>query len=267
MITVTTSEAFQLDLAAAEVYEKRFVPAMFAEWADVLVKEAAVAPGQRILDVACGTGIAARRAADIAGPSSVTGLDINEAMLTVAARTDPGITWVQGDAGALPFADGEFDVVLCQMALMFFPDPLAAVREMPRVTSEGGTIASVVPARLEDQPAYGAFVNLVGRDAGVQAMSLLNTYWAWGDTGRMRGLFDEAGLTIKNLRTHIGTARYTSAADFVSGEVESTPLMDRLSPEQYARIREGAEEVFRPFTDRDGAVAVPLHALLVAAVR
>ncbi|WP_258803810.1 class I SAM-dependent methyltransferase [Pseudarthrobacter sp. NS4] len=264
---MTTSEAFHLDLAAAEVYEKRFVPAVFAEWADVLVDEAPVASGQRVLDVGCGTGIAARRAADIAGPSYVTGLDINEAMLTVAARTAPGITWVQGDAGTLPFADGEFDVVLCQMALMFFPDPLAAVREMRRVTSAGGTIASVVPARLEDQPAYGAFVKLVGRHAGTQAMSLLDAYWAWGDTGRMRRLFSEAGLTIKNLHPRTGTARYTSAADFVSAEVESTPLMNRVSLEQYAQIREGAEEVLRPFTDRHGAVAVPLQALLVVALK
>lgn len=177
---MSTSEAFQLDLAAAEAYEKRFVPAMFAEWAEVLVAEAGVAPGQRILDVACGTGIAARRAAEIAGASSVTGVDINEAILTIAARVHPGITWLRGDAAALPFPDAEFDSVLCQMALMFFSDPLAAVREMRRVTSDGGTIAVAVPAQLEDQPAYGPFLDLAGRHAGAEAMSLLDAYWACG---------------------------------------------------------------------------------------
>jgi ubiquinone/menaquinone biosynthesis C-methylase UbiE len=266
-IAVTTSEAFQLDLAAAEAYEERFVPAMFAEWAELLVAEAGVEPGQRVLDVACGTGIAARRAADIVGASSVTGLDINEAMLTVAARVRPDITWLPGDAAALPFSDMEFDAVLCQMALMFFPDPLAAVREMRRVVSDGGTITAAVPAQLEEQPAYGPFVELVGRRAGTDALSLLDTYWACGDADRMRQLFHEARLTVTSLRSHSGTARYTSADDFVAVEVESTPLIDRLSREQYARVREGTVEVLRPFTDRDGAVTVPLHGLLIVARR
>lgn len=238
---------------------------MFAEWAEVLVAEANVAPGQKILDVACGTGIVARRAAEIAGAPSVTGVDINAAMLTVAARVRPDITWLPGDAAALPFPDAEFDTVLCQMALMFFPDPLAAVREMRRVASDGGTVAAVVPAQLEDQPAYGPFAELVGRHAGADAVALLDTYWACGDPAWMRRLFQEAGLSLTSLRTHTGTARYASADDFVAVEVESTPLMDRMSPEQYARLREGARDILRPFTGHDGAVAVPLQGLLVVA--
>lgn len=262
---MSTSETFQLDLAAAETYEARFVPAMFAEWAEVLIAEAGVAAGQRVLDVACGTGIVARRAADIVGVSSVTGVDLSEAMLAVAARVQPGITWLPGDAAALPLADADYDTVFCQMALMYFPDPLAALREMGRVVSDDGTIGVAVPASLDDQPAYGPFVDLVGRHAGTEAMSLLDTYWSCGDAGEMRRLFQEAGVTIKSLRTHIGTARYASADDFVAVEAESTPLMDRISQEQYARVREGAAEVLAPFTDRDGAVAVPLHGLLVLA--
>ena len=101
-----TAETFQLELAAAEAYEERFVPAIFAEWAQLLVAEAGVAPGQRILDVACGTGIAARRAAEIAGASAVTGVDKNDAMLTVAARIRPDITWLRGDA-APPSVDDD----------------------------------------------------------------------------------------------------------------------------------------------------------------
>ena len=125
-----TSETFQLELAAAEAYEERFVPAIFAEWAQLLVAEAGVAPAQRILDVACGTGIVARRAAEIVGAPAVTGVDINDAMLTVAKRVRPDITWLLGDAVALPLPDADFDAVLCQMALMFFPDAVAALREM-----------------------------------------------------------------------------------------------------------------------------------------
>ena len=68
-----------------------------------------------MLDVACGTGVVARATARdrLAGNGTVVGVDLNEAMLTVARRLDPGIDWRQGDAGALPFPDDSFDVVLC----------------------------------------------------------------------------------------------------------------------------------------------------------
>lgn len=260
-----TSETFELELAAAETYEERFVPAIFAEWAQLLVAEAGVAPGQRILDVACGTGIAARGAAEIAGASAVTGVDINEAMLTVAARVRPDITWLLGDAAALPLPDEDFDTVLCQMGLMFFPDAAAALREMGRVAAVGGTIAAAVPGRLEDQPAYGPFVELVARHAGAEAMSLLSVYWAWGDPERLRQLFVEAGLRVTAIRSHLGTARYASADDFVVSEVESTPLMDRMTQEQYAQVRRGANAVLQPFKDKDGSVAAPLRGLIIVA--
>ena len=85
-----TVETFQLSVEAAEVYESQFVPALFAEWAPHLVTAAGVAPGQAVLDVACGTGVVARAAADrIGGQGRVVGLDLNEGMLTVAGRLRP----------------------------------------------------------------------------------------------------------------------------------------------------------------------------------
>jgi ubiquinone/menaquinone biosynthesis C-methylase UbiE len=123
-----TVEIFQLSMQAAELYESRFVPAIFAEWAPHLVDAGGVRPGQAVLDVACGTGVVAREAADrLAGRGRVVGVDSNEAMLTVARRIRPEIVWKQGDAADLPFDAGTFEVVLCQAALMFFPDRAAAV--------------------------------------------------------------------------------------------------------------------------------------------
>jgi len=117
------TETFQLSAVAAEAYESTFVPALFAEWAPHLCDLAGVRPGQRVLDVACGTGIVARVAADrLAGAGRVVGVDLNEAMLAVARRVRPDVEWRQGDAEALPFPPASFDRVLCQMALMFFPD-------------------------------------------------------------------------------------------------------------------------------------------------
>jgi ubiquinone/menaquinone biosynthesis C-methylase UbiE len=262
------TETFQLSVAAAEAYEARFVPALFAEWAPPLVELAGVAPGQAVLDVACGTGIVTRTAADaLRGQGRVVGLDLNEAMLAVARRVRPDLDWRQGDAAALPFPDGAFDTVLCQMALMFFPDRARALGEMGRVVAPGGTVAVVVPGQLASQPAWGPFVAMVARHAGPEALSLLSTYWACGDLAQLRALVESAGLDVTATRTRLGTARFDSVDAFVATEVESTPLIDRISQAVYARIREDAREVLRTFTTPAGRVEAPLEGHLVTAQR
>ena len=100
-------ESFQVTLEAAEMYEAAFVPAFFAQWAPILCDEAGISEGMRVLDVACGTGVVTRVAADQVGPlGAVTGIDLNDAMLAVARRIRPDIDYRLGDAAALPFADG-----------------------------------------------------------------------------------------------------------------------------------------------------------------
>src|SRR5688572_12798384 len=121
---MSSPETFQIPLEAAEIYESRFVPALFADWAAHVVEMGDLSAGQSVLDVACGTGIVARIATGRVGPGGrVVGVDLNEAMLTVAARVCPGVDLRQADVTSLPFENGTFDAVLCQMALMFFPDP------------------------------------------------------------------------------------------------------------------------------------------------
>jgi ubiquinone/menaquinone biosynthesis C-methylase UbiE len=263
---MSTPDAFQVSAAAAEVYESTFVPAIFAEWAPLLVDLAGVAPGRSVLDVACGTGIVARTAADrLPDAGSVTGVDLNEAMLAVAGRVRPDIVWRAADAASLPFPDRSFDVVLCQMALMFFPDRRRALAEMARVVTADGTVALAVPASLDEQPAYGRFVDLVVRHAGPAARSLLGTYWACGDRDELRALVESAGLAVTATRTHVGTARFGSVEAFVATEIEGSPLVDRITPEVYAGIRADAADALAPFTTPDGRVDAPLHGHLMAA--
>jgi ubiquinone/menaquinone biosynthesis C-methylase UbiE len=225
-----------------------------------------VAPGQAVLDVACGTGVVATEAADrMGGRGRVVGLDLNQGMLTVAGRLRPDIRWRQGDAAELPFDAGSFDVVLCQAALMFFPDRAAALREMARVAADGGTVAVQVWDRLEAQAGYQPFFEVVVRHAGEEAMDLWSSYWALGDPELVAALFEAAGLRITAARTREGAVRFASADDLVRTEVEGTPIGERIGAEVYSRLLEDARTTLRRFVIGDGRFEAPIQGHLVVA--
>lgn len=135
---------FQLQPDGAEVYEKVLVPLWFGRWAAALVDLARPAPGQSILDVACGTGVTTRLLADAVGYTGrVVGLDINEAMLATAGRLSDGrgIDWLKSDVTDMPFTYAQFDTVIAQHGYHYFPDQPAALEEFRRVLRPGGTVA------------------------------------------------------------------------------------------------------------------------------
>src|SRR5262245_65486300 len=114
-------DGWQLAHDAAIAYEKDFVPAIFAQWPPVLAEVAAMKPGDRVLDVACGTGVLAREAADRVGPTGrVTGLDLNEAMLAVARRLRSEIDWRHSDGAKLAFEEGTVDLGVRRLDLIVF---------------------------------------------------------------------------------------------------------------------------------------------------
>lgn len=262
---MSAPETFQIPLETAELYEERFVPALFADWAPHSVDMADVLAGQSVLDVACGTGIVARTAVERVGPAgAVWGSDLNEAMLTVAGRVCPGVEFRRADVTAQPFDDGTFDAVICQMAMMFFPDRRAAVAEMGRVARPDGTVVITVPSSLDAQPAYRPLVELAARHAGPEAVAMLGAYWTCGDLDELLATVTDAGLDVLSSRTRMGTARFPSIDDFVTTEVESTPVRERLTDDQYAELRTEAGEVLARFATDAGA-EIPLEGHLVAA--
>jgi SAM-dependent methyltransferase len=267
MTTTEPSESFQIPLEAAETYEAAFVPALFAQWAPVLCDAAGVTAGQRVLDVACGTGIVARTAAERVGAANVIGVDLNDAMLAVARRVRPDIDWRRGDVSALPLEDGSVDAVLSQMALMFFGDRVGALREMARVAASGGTVGVLVPSSLDAQPAYGPFVEMVARHAGREARSLLGTYFACGGVPDLVAWFEGAGLPAPTVDTRLGTARFPSVDALVATEVDSTPLGERISADVRAKIHDGAGEALAPFRTADGRLEAPFEVHVVTARR
>ena len=202
------------------------------------------------------------------GPGgTVVGVDLNEAMLTVARRVRPDIDWRQGDAAALPFDDGSFDAVLCQMALMFFPDrPGALRRDGPgRRAGRHGRRAGARRARRPGR--VRPFVDMAARHAGPEARSLLSTYFACGDLDELTALFEQPGCGSRPARTEVGTYRAPSVDAFVTTEVESTPLVQRITEDVYDRIRADAHDVLAPFTTADGRVEAPFEVNVVVARR
>ncbi len=263
---MSATETFQIPLETAEVYESKFVPALFADWAPHVVEMGDVSAGQSVLDVACGTGIVARTAAGRVGAAGrVVGVDLNEAMLTVAARVCQGVDLRQAGVTTLPFGNGTFDVVLCQMALMFFPDPTGALREMGRVAKPEGIVVVMVPSSLDAQPAYRLLVELAARHAGPEAVAMLSAYWACGNLDELLSTVRAAGLEVLATRTRMGTARFGSIDQFVAVEVESTPVRERLTDDQYETLRREANDVLHTFTTPDGRAEIPIEGHLVAA--
>lgn len=261
-----SGETYMLSAEAAEFYESTFVPALFGTWAQRLVDGAGVSPHQRILDVACGTGVVARAAAQRVGSSgSVVGLDLNEAMLAVARRLRPDLQWRVGDACVLPFGDGVFDLVLSQAALMFFRDRVAALREMGRVAGATGRVAVQVPGRLAASPGYLALTEAVARHTAPDVLDLLGAYFAVGEPALLTGLFDAAGLRVERFDTWLGATRLSSIDTFLA--VELLPIADQVDQVTRDRIVEDCHTALARFVDPTGAIAAPIEVHLVVTGR
>ena len=251
----------------AEVYETQFVPALFRHWGPVLCETAHIGPGQRLLDVACGTGALTVAAAGRVSPGgAVFGLDINPEMLAVARRHHPEIEWHEGRAESLPFAGASFDAVVSQFGLMFFDDRVAALREMQRVLRPGGRLAVAVCDALERSPGYAALAALLDRLFGRRVGDAFRAPVVLGDAATLQALCIEAGIDKASVAPHEGTVRFDSIDALVSTERTCVwTLGGLLDDDQFESLRREAQEAFRPFVDAGGKVAFAMPALLLTA--
>ena len=232
-------QEWQLDGAAPELYERYLVPAMTAMWAADLVERAALLPGEKVLDVACGTGVLSREAARVLGSGGrVAALDINPGMLAVARSLSPAgaaIAWHEGTALALPFATGEFDVAFCQLGLQFVPDRHAALCEIRRVLASSGRFALNVFGPIEHNPATHALANAIDRTLGVGASAAKRTEHALADTAELRTLVFGAGFRNIVIETAIKTVHFPSVTDYVRIQLAATPLASVVARQPAAR--------------------------------
>lgn len=258
----------QVSRSAAEVYEEFFVPALFQQWTGRVADEAGIRPGDRVLDVACGTGVLARRVASRVGPSgSVSGVDINDGMLAVARRQAPAIEWRKGAAEALPFDDASFDAVVSQFGLMFFADRVKAVREMIRALRRSGRLAVAVWDSLDNTPGYAAMTDLLQQLFGGRAADALRAPYALGNPRALTRLFTDAGCANVRIATHEGTARFASIEAWVHTDVKGWTLADMIDDAQYSLLLTEAKTKLREFVAADGTVAFRAPAHIVTATK
>jgi ubiquinone/menaquinone biosynthesis C-methylase UbiE len=229
-------EPWQVEGGAAELYQHHLVPAVTAGWAAGLVDCVGLSRGERVLDVACGTGVVARAAAKRVGRTGrVAGIDINAAMLGVAralpAEGGAAIGWLQGSILSLPFAAASYGVVLCQLGLQFVPDQPAALAQMRRVLAAGGRLGLSVYGPIEHNPATFALAQALDRHLGPDASVTKRAEHALADSDLLRALADDAGFKRIKIVTEIRTVRFAAAADYVHIQLSATPLASLLQNE------------------------------------
>lgn len=263
-----TSTPADYEIAAATAYENLHVPALFRQWPPIVLDRAGIGEGDRILDIACGTGVLAREALARCGPSgSVTGLDPGEGMLAVARQLAPAVTWQQGMAESLPFESDSFDAVVSQFGMMFFQDRDAAIREMLRVLRPGGRLAIAVWDLLENSEAYRQEVALLERRAGREAADALRAPFVLGDTSELSSLISGAGAVSIEMSTHVGTARFPNVRTMVEADLRGwLPVMGvTLSEDLIEAILREAEEVLSSYVTGTGNVRFDAPAHIVTA--
>lgn len=242
------------------------MPALLGQFAPKVADAATVVNGERVLDVACGTGVLAREILRRVGPSgSVAGIDPDPGMIEVAKEITPSVEWRQGRAESLPFSDGSFDAVVSQFGLMFFTDRAQAIREMLRVLTHGGRLVTAVWDSFQNIPAYALEVELLQRTAGQKAADALRAPFVLGDRDELTKLFSDVGIDSIEITSHSGTALFPSIRIMVEADLRGwLPLMGVILPEeQISQILDEAEAVLGAYATNDGQARFDVSAHLV----
>lgn len=239
----------------AENYERHFVPVIGGLFALDLVNEAGLRAGETVLDVACGTGTIARLAAARVAPrGAVSALDVSAAMLGVA-RSLPSelpIKWYETAAESVPLPDHSFDVVFCGLALQFFTDKPAALREMHRVLKPGGRLYLNTPM---PNAFFDVLDRAIARHVSEEASTFVHAVFSLNDPDELSALLSDAGFTGVASRPHQRKLRLPATIDFMWQYIYCTPLMSVLPRSGNAQTEALERDVaagWEPWTKGDG---------------
>lgn len=261
----------------ADLYESYFVPGMFRPLSRALLPLAAARSGDRVLDLACGTGIIARQLAPVVGAQGrVVALDLRPGMLDAASKlTVPygaPIEWVQGDATKLDFADGAFDIVVCQQGLQFFPDKQAALAEVKRVLRPGGRVVIACWEPLDQQTMWHEVLAVEIRHFGQLGLPTTDAVmpFSLGDAAELRRLMEAAGLRDVAIETKAIEADFPAAGLIEVSMNAYAAVMPQIASEPAAfksfvdAVVRDTDEILARFT-RDGRARFTMKSLVATA--
>lgn len=247
--------------SAAENYQQYFVPTIASAVAPDLLGSAALRAGERVLDLACGTGIIARRAAvEVGGEGEVVGLDVSPDMIRVAGTvpTEPeaaGIEWRVGDAMSLPLPADSFEVVLCQMGLMFVEDKAAALSEIRRVLAPGGRLALNTPGQI--QPPFEIMDEGIATAIDSGLAGFVRMVFSMDDPEAVGRLLVDAGLADVTTANPTTLLRLPPPAEFLWQYINLTPLgapVGNAPAEARDALEEQVVEGWQPYVEQGETV-------------
>lgn len=241
----------------AEAYERHFVSAIGLPAAKDLVERINPQPGEKVLDVACGTGIVARLVAEKVSPGgTVTGVDVNAGMLDVARAKMPpeaAIQWYESPAESMPLPDETFDLVTCQLSLQFFANKPAALREMERVLVPGGRVAIGVPGKISE--IFEVMAEGLAEHIEPSLRGFVHQVFSLNSPAELGKLVEEAGFVDVKSKSERKTLHLPQPEEFLWQYIYATPLAEpvlRASQDQRDALAKEVIPKWRRFAENGG---------------
>ena len=255
---------WQLEGNAPLAYDTHIVDVFLQDYSRRLLEVAAIKPGDRVLDVACGTGVVTQLVANrIGSAGQIVGFDLNAGMLARASafrETAAAIEWRVGSATDMPFAD--FDCIVCQHGLQFIPDKATAVSEMHRVLADRGQTVISVWRSIEHCPWQAAIADAVERNVGSEQAAQIRSAFSFGDADQLQRVIVAAGFRGLKIQIDRDTIRHASIAEYVPGYISATPVaaaIAGLDKEAQAKITADVRDALAAYRVGDG-LAAPIEA-------
>jgi ubiquinone/menaquinone biosynthesis C-methylase UbiE len=235
---------------AADAYD-RFMGRYSSTLAPQLADFAGIEAEQRVLDVGCGPGALTRVLVERVGAENVSAVDPSEQFVAAARERHPGVGVQRASAEELPFADDTFDAALAQLVVHFMTDPVRGLREMARVTRQGGVVAACVWDHAGGQTPLAPFWETV-HELDPEAAD--ESGLAGGREGHLSELFAQAGLReIEQTILHVQVEHDDFDEwwePFTLGVGPAGSYLAELNPAQQVALRERARQRLdrTPFT-------------------
>jgi SAM-dependent methyltransferase len=208
-----------------QAYDRWLAPSVFRPFAVDLARRAANSAPRRLLEIAAGTGVLTRELVTAIPAARVTATDLNAAMVEFGSRRVPLAAWRQADALRLPFDDRQFDLVICQFGVMFFPDRPAAFGEMRRVLAPGGRLLFSTWGTVETHGFAAALVAALAHAFPCDPPTFIAAVpHGYSDLGRVAADLAAGGLNYVSAEPVTFDGHADSAADVAAGFCTGTPL-------------------------------------------